>query len=44
MIPKSGQGETLHFLLLWMFVGFPIFTCVKYVLTESLNHENFGLL
>lgn len=22
MVPKSGQGQTLHFLLLWVFVGF----------------------
>ena len=44
MVPNSGQGQTLHFLFLWLFVGFSIFTYIKYILTESFNLENFVFL
>ena len=41
---KSGQGRILHFLFLWVFVGFSVSTRIKYVLSEPLNLENFVLL
>ena len=43
-VPKSGQGQILPFLILWVFVGVPVSTCIKYVFSESFSLENFVLL
>lgn len=39
-VPKSGQGQILCFLSLWVFVDLSVSTCIKYVFNESFSLEN----